>query len=77
MSRDRRDPAIAEIIRRLNAPGVRDPVIVADHRDGHPVSTLAAGHARTAAPIARGAAHGQTTASQGGYFAPGAADGPC
>ena len=51
---DRRNPAIAEIIRRLNVPGVRDLGIVADHGDDHPVSTLAADDADNTARSLRG-----------------------
>ena len=51
---DRKDPAIAEIIRRLDVPGVRDLGIVAHHGDGHPVSSLAADDADDTARSLRG-----------------------
>ncbi len=51
---DRSDPAIAEIIGRLDVPGVRDLGIVTDHGDGHPMSALAADDAGSAARNLRG-----------------------
>lgn len=50
---DRGDPAVAEIIARLNMPGVRDLGIVADHGEGHPVSALTADDAGSAARALR------------------------